>query len=148
VAYLDELVELPPFELWIVSVIAEDMAIGLDVALDVISIITPSSDFAIAYQSMWAFENHVRMASAKNHLLIVDFGVAATFEQECCSHSKSWNQMLAFIEYVGWIEKIFELDYGRFQTIVLFCNWVVANYFGSIATVKWDEYGFTLVNFE
>jgi hypothetical protein len=88
VAYLDELVELPPFELWIASVIAEDMA-GLDIALNVISIITPSSDFAIAYQSMWAFGNHIRVASAENHLSIVDSGVVATFEQECRSHSNS-----------------------------------------------------------
>ncbi len=55
--YLDELVELPPFELWVVIAILED--IGLDVVLDVISIITPSSDFTIAYQSMWAFGNHL-----------------------------------------------------------------------------------------
>jgi hypothetical protein len=57
VVYLDELVELPPFELWVVIAILED--IGLDVVLDVISIITPSSDFTIAYQSMWAFGNHL-----------------------------------------------------------------------------------------
>jgi hypothetical protein len=55
---------------------------------------------------------------------------------------------MASFEYVGWIEEILELDYGRFQTIVLLCNWLVANYEGSSAIVKRDEYGFTLINFE
>jgi hypothetical protein len=32
--------------------------------------------------------------------------------------------------------------------IILLCNWVVANYEGSYATVRWDEYGFTLIHFE
>jgi hypothetical protein len=35
-----------------------------------------------------------------------------------------------------------------FQTILLFCNWVVGNYKGSNAMVKCYEYGFILVNFE
>jgi hypothetical protein len=56
--------------------------------------------------------------------------------------------VVASLEYVGWIEKILELDYGKFQTIVFFCNWVVANYKGPATTMKRDEYGFTLVNFE
>jgi hypothetical protein len=31
--------------------------------------------------------------------------------------------------------------------MVIFCNYVVANYGGSTTIVKHDEYGFTLVNF-
>jgi hypothetical protein len=52
------------------------------------------------------------------------------------------------LEYVGWIEEILELDFGGFQTVILFYNWVVANYEGSNAMVKHYEYGFILVNFE
>jgi hypothetical protein len=55
---------------------------------------------------------------------------------------------MASLEYVGWIEEIFKLDYGRFQTVIFFCNWVVVNYEGSSTIVRRDEYGFTLVNFE
>jgi hypothetical protein len=33
------------------------------------------------------------------------------------------------------------------NNIVLLCNWVKANYNGSNATIKRDEYGFMLVNF-
>jgi len=56
--------------------------------------------------------------------------------------------MVASIEYVGWIEEIFKLDYGRFHIVVLFCNWVVANYGGIMAIMKRDKYWFTLVSFD
>jgi hypothetical protein len=55
---------------------------------------------------------------------------------------------VASIEYVGWIEKILELDYGRFQTIVLLYNWVIANYESFTTIMKCDEYRFMLMNFE
>jgi hypothetical protein len=55
---------------------------------------------------------------------------------------------MASFEYVGWIMEILKLNYGRFQTIILLCNWVVANYEGSYAIARQDEYGFILVNFE
>jgi hypothetical protein len=53
--------------------------------------------------------------------------------------------MLVSFEYVGWIEEILELDYGRFQIIVLLYSWVVAKYSTFVASAKQDEYGFTLV---
>jgi hypothetical protein len=46
------------------------------------------------------------VASVENHLSIVDYGVVVTFEQKYCSHCNGWNPMLAFVEHVGWIEKI------------------------------------------
>jgi hypothetical protein len=70
------------------------------------------------------------------------------FEHECRFHSNDPNAMVAIIVYVEWIKKILELDYGNFQTIVFFCNWVVANYEGSVATVTCDKYGFTIMNVE
>jgi hypothetical protein len=89
---------------------------------------------------MYTFGNHFQVASAKSHLSIQDLGVATTFEQECHSHLGDQNPMMALLEYVGWIEKILELDYDMFQTIVFLCNWVVANYGGSNAIVNHDEY--------
>jgi hypothetical protein len=74
-------------------------------------------------------------------LAIANLGVVATFEHECCSHSNDQNPIMALIENVGWIEEILELDYWRFQTIVLLCNWMVANYKGSTIIVRCDEYG-------
>jgi hypothetical protein len=54
---------------------------------------------------------------------------------------------MASLEYVGWIEEILELDYGKFQTIIFLCNSLVATYEDTNAKMKCDDYGFTLLNF-
>ena len=46
------------------------------------------------------------------------------------------------MEYINWIEEILELDYGRFQVLVLLCNWIQAISNGPGATMKRDDYGF------
>jgi hypothetical protein len=51
------------------------------------------------------------------------------------------------LEYVEWVEEILELDYAATCVIVLFCNWVKANYKMVRAITKQDEYGSTLMNF-
>jgi hypothetical protein len=62
--------------------------------------------------------------------------------------SNDFNPMVASIEFVGWIKEILELDYGRFQIVIFFCNWVVVNYEGFVAIVKCDEHGFIIMNFK
>lgn len=52
------------------------------------------------------------------------------------------------LQYVGWVEEILFANYGHFEVVVLYCNWVVANTKGDGATMKRDEYGFTSVNLE
>jgi hypothetical protein len=54
---------------------------------------------------MYAFGNHLRMASIEFHLSTYDFGVAITFEQECRSHFNDPNPIMASLEYVGRIEE-------------------------------------------
>ncbi len=76
-----------------------------------------------------------------------DSRVVATFEQECQSHSTNRNLVMASFEYVGWIEKLLKVDFRRFQIVLFLCNWVVANYGGSNAIVKWDQYGYTFSEF-
>ncbi len=49
--------------------------------------------------------------------------------------------MVAKLEYVVGVEEILELNYGILNFVVLLCNWVKANYVGSSAMVKRDEYG-------
>jgi len=44
---------------WVAIAIVEDMATSGDTSPYVISIITPPLNYAIAYQSMWAFGNHL-----------------------------------------------------------------------------------------
>jgi hypothetical protein len=67
--------------------------------------------------------------------------------EECVLGPNDENPILAKLEYVGWVEEILEFNYRVLKLVVLFCNWVKSNYIGSSATIKWDEYGFTLVNF-
>jgi hypothetical protein len=97
---------------------------------------------------MYAFENHLRVAITKYHLATSNSRLVATFEQKRVSHSNDQNPMVPSIKYVGWIEEILELDYGRFHIVVILCNWVVANYGGTMTTMKREKYGFKLMNFD
>ena len=56
--------------------------------------------------------------------------------------------MIAPVEYVGHLEEINELEYEGVQQVVLIGTWVRANYRGNSATVKKDEFGFTMANFK
>jgi hypothetical protein len=52
VIYLDDLAKLPTFESWVATIVVKDMAAREDVSPNVISIITPPLNYAIAYRSM------------------------------------------------------------------------------------------------
>jgi len=118
-----------------------------EVPPDVKALMLPPSDMAKSYRSMYAFGNHIRVRSAEAQLTTVDSGVAATFRQLCRAGMRDTNLRAAELEYVGWVEEILAMDYGHFEVVVLFCNWVVANTRGDGATMKRDDYGFTTVNF-
>ena len=51
------------------------------------------------------------------------------------------------MEYVGQILEIVELNYRRHSVVLLVCEWMKANYMGQNATVKKDEWDFTMANF-
>ncbi len=55
--------------------------------------------------------------------------------------------VVAKLKYVGWVEEILELNYGILNFVILLCNWMKTNYIKSSATMKRNEYGFTIVNF-
>ena len=76
-----------------------------------------------------------------------DSGVAAIFRRPCRSGRRDPNPVDANLEYIGQILEIVELNYGRHCTVLLVCDWVKANYRGRNATVKKDEWGFTMANF-
>jgi hypothetical protein len=52
------------------------------------------------------------------------------------------------LEYVGWVDEIISVDYGKFEVVVLYCTWAQANKRGARATMKCDKYGFTLFRFD
>lgn len=76
-----------------------------------------------------------------------DSEVAGIFRRPCRSGRRDPNHVNANLEYIGQILEIVELNYGRHCTIVLVCEWVKANYRGRNATVKKDEWGFKMANF-
>ena len=118
-----------------------------EVELDIIDMCMLPTFTATSYRSMYAYGNHFRVRSAETNLSTIDCGVVATFNQECHSGPRDRNTMRALVEYVGWVVEILELDYGRFTTVVFLCNWVKAITTGNGATMKRDEYRFTLINF-
>ncbi len=102
---------------------------------------------AMSYRAIYAYGKFICVENAKEHLTINDYGVMATFEQECVLGSNDQRPIRAKLEYVGWVEEILELNYGVLNIVVLLCNRVKANYIGNNATMKWNEYDFTFVNF-
>jgi hypothetical protein len=98
---------------------------------------------------MYSFGNHIRVHSAKGTLTTIDSCVAATFFQHCWSGVHAMNFKAENLEYVRWVEEILDImDYGRYELIVLYCNWVMTNMVGHNVNMKRDNYGFSLINFD
>jgi hypothetical protein len=66
----------------------------------------------MSYQAIYAYGNLIYVANAKEQLTINDYGVVATFEQECALGPNDQKPILAKLEYVSWVEEILELNYG------------------------------------
>ncbi len=139
--FLNHIGELPQFPKWIRTSIASIIQGGEAIDHDTIHMSMPPTLKARSYRSMYAYGNHIRVVSVKEHLTTYVSGIVATFEQTCVLRL---NEKL---EYVGWVEKILELNYGILNIVVLLCNWVKTNYTWNNATIKRDGYSFTLVNF-
>lgn len=108
--------------------------------------LSPSSQITW-YRSMYAFKNQIRKHNAEEILTMVDFSVAAIFSQHCRSKVHAMNFKAANLEYVIWLDKILGVNYVRYELVVLYCNWVMANIVGHNVTLKRDDYRFSLVNF-
>jgi len=60
-----------------------------------------------SYCAMYVFRNHLHVSSGEEHLTTSDNGIAISFEQEGVSGPNDQRPILAKLEYVGWVEKIF-----------------------------------------
>ena len=136
------------FTTWFPVVVQDEMNQGTDVFMDVQALLMPPSRNAKSYKSMYAYGNHIRVQSIEANMNTCDSGVAATFSQACRASSSSRNVRTADLEYIGWVEEIIGVDYGEFELIVLYCTWMRANLRGVGATMKRDDYGFTLIKFD
>jgi hypothetical protein len=97
---------------------------------------------------MYAYGYHYHVKSAEESITkTCDSSVAAIFRRLCRSGRGDESVVDAKLEYIGQILEILELNHGGDCTVVLVCDWMKANYRGRTATVKKDEWGFTLANF-
>jgi hypothetical protein len=71
---------------------------------------------------MYAYGNHIHVKNVETNLVKMDSRVASTFTTMCKSSGQDSSPIKADLEYVGWVEKILELDYGTTCVIVLLCN--------------------------
>lgn len=146
--YPVELAELPTFPEWLRMDIEEKKEQGIEIPDEVDDTSRPPSLQAQRFKSMYAYGYHYRVKSAEETITkTCDSGVAAFFRRPCRSGRHNENLVEANLEYIGQILEIVELNYGRHCTVLLVCEWVKANYRGRSATVRKDEWGFTLANF-
>jgi uncharacterized protein YacL (UPF0231 family) len=133
---------------WFHDAVSNDMAMGTDVSADIQALLTPPSVQAKGYKSMYAYGNHIRVRGAEADMATCDSAVAATFLQSCRASSHDRNVRTTNLEYVGWVDEILSVDYGKFEVVLLYCTWAQANRRGARATMKTDEYGFSLFRFD
>jgi hypothetical protein len=98
------------------------MAAGMHVEEDVVDLVLPPSSEAKLYRSMYAYGNHIHVRGTKADLSTCDSGVAATFSQSCRGSRKDHNHTEANVEYVGWVEEIIGVDYGKYELLLLYCK--------------------------
>ena len=148
VPYPLELAEMPAFPDWLRTEIDARKDDGEEISFDVEDTSRLPSLQAQRYKSMYAYGYHFQVRSAEETITkTCDSGVAAFFRRPCRSGRRSENVEDANLKYIGQLLEIVELNYGRHCTIIFVCDWVKANYRGRNATVKKDEWGFTLANF-
>ena len=140
--------EIPPFSKWL----EEDVQKAIEERQLVPNNVEDSSKLpsiqAKRYRSMYAYGFHFRVRSAEQSITSTcDSGVAVVFRQPCRSGRRDRNVLNEELEYIGEIDEIVEIDYSRHYVVLLVCDWVKANYRGRNATVKKDEWGFTMANF-
>ena len=142
-----ELAELSSFGVWLRDRVSEEVADGVHVEETVKALSEFPSTMARKYRSAYAYGYHYRVQSAEIALKTCDSGLAATFVRECRAGVRDNNPVVAPVEYVGHLEEIIELDYRVLRQVVFVGTWVRANYRGTGATVKKDQWGFTVANF-
>jgi hypothetical protein len=96
---------------------------------------------------MYASGYHYRVKSVEEGFITCDSSVAATYSRLCILRPHDCNPVIAKLEYIGHIEEILQLDYGRFSVVVLICDFMKVNYVGKQRSIKKNKWAFTLANF-
>jgi hypothetical protein len=118
--YLEGMLQ-EPITRWFSTVVQEDIRIGEDITEDIKTLINPPSWDGRSYWSMYVYGNHIQVHIAKRNLNTCDSDVATTFFQSYHASSSDRNLSTAYLEYIGWVEEIIAVDYGKFKLYVLYC---------------------------
>ena len=90
----------------------------------------------------------IKVRNVEWNMNTCDSGVATIFLQACRASNNDRNLRTTNSKYIGWVEEIIGAHYGEFELIVLYCTPSRANLRGAGATMKRDDYGFTLIKFD
>lgn len=101
---------------------------------------------AFSFQQMTINGYHFRTQVGDIGKKTQNAGVATYFDMLSQSSVKDQNPQREVIRFFGKINKILELDFGSFNTILLHCDWYRSDMKGKCASSKTDKYGFQLVN--
>jgi hypothetical protein len=142
--YPPNMLNLPAFVEWMAAEVERADAASVNVPKMVKDSAKLPSSEAIAFRAMKAHGMHLRVRSAEQDKNTYDSTVAATFLRPSGRPENEVNLTMIPVEYIGWIEEILELNYGGHCTIILLCSWMKARVGDPHATVKRDDYGFTL----
>jgi hypothetical protein len=119
----NHLKELTPFRIWIKIAITSIFKEENEIDKNMLHMFMPPTLEAKSYQIMYVFSNHIHVSNAKDYLIAFDYSMTTTFEHNCKSRSNDWRPILTKLEYIRWVNKIWELNYGILKFVVLLCSW-------------------------
>ncbi len=130
---------MPPFPIWIRSLIFVAIKEGDTIERDVVHMFMPPID-----QTMWVFGNHICFSHVEKTL---NNTWQWCNEQKYVLGPNNQKPFLVKLEYVKYVEKILKLNY-RVLNIVVYCviGWKKIKLENNAIT-NGNEYDFILVNF-
>ena len=118
--------------------------------LNIVLLSSPPPPLVQEYHSLWAYGNHLRVwadETGPHPHASFDSAVSDIISQECRASSSDRNTIRADLKYVGIVKKIVLVRYGHMRYIVLKCSWIKPNVAGRRQTMRRDEHGFWLVDY-
>lgn len=150
VPYPENMLPLPAFHMWIQSAVQNVVSRGAAYDANIRHLCKPPGFVARSFWSMWAYGNHYRVVETGvvDYHVTFDSGVAQIFAEESTGRGVDGNPVMNQLQYVGVVREILQLQYGAVTPVVFICEWVRASLTGRNRTMKKDEYGFLLVDFD
>jgi hypothetical protein len=117
------------FDHWIVDAIIDAQQEGQDITIEEIELSQPPHISATYFSGMWAYGSHLRVEEKD------------TGKENCdCIVNVEFHHDTEKKIYVGFIQKIIQVDYGETNPILLKCKWIKPS------TIQRDQYGFVRAN--